>query len=135
MGLSAYLAQKLAAQYGNGVAYSWPTTIYIALFTVQPSGGTGGTEASYTGYARVAMTIGTTDFTTASGGNFKNAIQINWPTNTGTAQTIVGYGAYDALTGGNLLSDNTVTTSQTVNNGAAPYCPVNDLSISFTISP
>jgi len=135
MGMSAYLAQDLAKQFFNGTAYTFPTTIYIGLFTANPSGGTGGTEASFTGYARVAETVGTTDFTTASGGLVKNAVAISW-TNTGsTAQTVTGYGAWDAATGGNLLFDDALTTSQTVNPGAIATFAVDALSWQFVINP
>ena len=47
-GMSAYFANALAAQVFNGTAYTFPTTIYIGLFSTCPSGGTGGTEASFT---------------------------------------------------------------------------------------
>jgi len=135
MGMSAYLAQDLAAQFFNGTAYTFPTTIYIGLFTTNPSGGTGGTEASFTGYARVAETVGTTDFTTASGGLVKNAVAISW-TNTGTTgQTVTGYGAWDAATGGNLLFDNALTTSQVVNPGATATFAVDALSWQMVINP
>jgi hypothetical protein len=134
-GMSAYLAQALAAQYFNGTAYTFPTTIYVGLYVTCPSSGTGGTEASFTGYARVAETVGTTDFTTASGGLVKNAVAISW-TNTGsTAQTVACYGTWDASTGGNQLFEQTLTTSQTVNAGATATFAIDALSWQFVISP
>ena len=133
-GMSAYLAQALAAQMFNGTAYTFPTTIYIGLFSTCPSGGTGGTEISFTGYARVAEAVGTTNFTTATGGLVKNAVAISW-TNTGTAATATCYGAWDASTGGNLLLDNTLTTSQTINSGATATFAIDALSWQFTVSP
>jgi hypothetical protein len=136
MGFSQYLSEKVMGQFLNGTAYTWPTTVYVALFTVQPSGGTGGTEADYTGYARVAMTVGTTDFTAVStSGEVQNAIAINFPTNTGTAQTVVGYGFFDASTGGDLLTDNTLTSSQTINNGASASFAAGALTLTATINP
>ena len=136
MGFSQYLSEKVMGQFLNGTAYTWPTTVYVALFTTQPSGGTGGTEANYTGYARVAMTVGTTDFTAVStAGEVQNAIAINFPTNTGTAQTVVGYGFLDASTGGNLLTDNTLTSSQTINNGASASFAAGALTLTATINP
>lgn len=134
-GMSAYLANKLAAQVFNGTAYTFPTTIYIGLYTTCPSGGTGGTEASFKGYARVSETVGTTDFTTASGGLVKNAVAISW-TNTGsTSQTVACYGAWDASTAGDQLFENTLTTSQTVNAGATATFAVDALTWQFVISP
>ncbi len=134
-GMSAYIANKLAAQVFNGTAYAFPTTIYVGLYTTCPSGGTGGTEASFTGYARVAETVGTTDFTAASGGLVKNAVAISW-TNTGaTGQTVACYGTWDALTAGDQLFENTLTTSQTINAGATATFAIDALQWQFTISP
>lgn len=133
MGFSAYLGNKLALQF-SGTAYAWPTTVYLALFTVQPVNGTGGTEASYAGYARVSLAFNTTNFT-VSGSNVKNAAQINFPTNTGSAQTIVGYGLFDASSGGNLLLDNTATSSQTINTNSPAYVPAGGLSETFVVAP
>ena len=136
MGFSQYFSEKVMGQFLNGTAYSFPATVYVALFTTQPSGGTGGTEANYTGYARVAMTVGTTDFTAVStSGEVKNAIAVNFPTNTGTAQTVVGYGFFDASTAGNLLTDNTLTSSQTINNGASASFAAGALTLTATINP
>ena len=136
MGLSQYLSEKLMGQFLNAVAYVWPTTVYVGLFTAQPSGGVGGTEANYTGYARVALAVNTTNFTAVStAGMVENAVAINFPANTGTAQTVVGYGLFDAATAGNLLTDNLLTTSQTVNNGATPSFAIDALSLTGTISP
>ena len=136
MGFSQYFSEKFMGQFLNGTAYSFPATVYVALFTTQPSGGTGGTEANYTGYARVAMTVGTTDFTAVSTtGEVKNAIAVNFPTNTGTAQTVVGYGLFDASTAGNLLTDNTLTSSQTINNGASASFAIGALTLTATINP
>ena len=136
MGFSQYFSEKFMGQFLNGTAYSFPATVYVALFTTQPSGGTGGTEADYTGYARVAMTVGTTDFTAVSTtGEVKNAIVVNFPTNTGTAQTVVGYGLFDASTAGNLLTDNTLTSSQTINNGASASFAAGALTLTATINP
>lgn len=136
MGLSQFLSEKIMGQFLNAVSYTWPATVYLALFTAQPSGGTGGTEASYTGYARLSITVNTTNFTAVStAGVIKNAVIQTFGTNTGTSQTIVGYGLFDASTGGNLLTDNLLTTSQTVNNGAAPSFAVDALTLTGTISP
>ena len=133
MGFSAYLGSALAGIF-VGTPYTWPTTVYLALFTVQPSSGAGGTEASYTGYARVALAFNTTNFTQTAN-NIKNAAQVNFPTNTGAAQTIVGYGLFDASTGGNLLLDNTATSSQTINTNSPAYVPAGGLSETFVVSP
>lgn len=137
MGLSLYAGVTLTEALFNGGSSSLPTTWYVALFTTQPSGGTGGTEASYTGYARVALSNNTTDFAAVSSttGQTSNAVQVTWPTNTGSPQTVVGFGFFDAATGGNLWMDETFTTSQTVNTNTAPYASIGNLTITPIVSP
>ena len=134
-GMSAYLANALAAQFFNGTAYTFPTTIYVGLYVTCPSSGSGGTEASFTGYSRVAETVGTTNFTTATGGLVKNAVAISWTNSGSTAQTVACYGTWDASTAGNQLFENTLTTSQTVNAGATATFAVDALTWQFVISP
>jgi hypothetical protein len=136
MGMSAYLAKSVTGTFLNGTAFSWPSPVYFALFTAQPVSGVGGTEASYTGYARVSMTPGTTDFTTVTAsGETQNAVAIAFPQNTGSSETVVGYGLYDASTSGNLLTDNLLTTSQTINTNATPSFAVGAFTMTGTISP
>ena len=134
-GMSAYLANALAAQVFNGTAYTFPTTVYIGLYSTCPASGTGGTEISFTGYARVAEAVGTVNFTAATGGLVKNAVAISW-TNTGsTSPTAACYGMWDASTAGNQLMENTLTTSQTINAGATASFAIDALQWQFTIAP
>ena len=137
MGLSLYAGVTLTKALFNAGSSSLPATWYVALYTAMPSGGTGGTEANYTGYARVALTNNTTDFAAVSSstGQTSNAVQVTWPTNTGSPQTVVGFGFYDAATGGNLWMDQSFTTSQTVNTSTAPYASIGALAIAPIISP
>lgn len=137
MGLSLYAGVALTKNLFNGGTTAIPSTWYVALYTAMPSGGTGGTEASYTGYARVSLSNNTTDFTAVSSttGQTSNAIQVTWPTNTGSPQTVVGFGIFDAATGGNLWMDQAFTTSQTVNTNTAPYAAIGNLTFAPIISP
>ncbi len=137
-GMSSYTAQKMMGLYFNGTAYTLPTTIYVGMFKTCPTAGTGtgGTEAAYTGYARVAEAVGTANWTTVTSvGVIKNNVVITFPTNTGSAETENCYGAWDAATGGNLISVETLTTAQTVNNGVAPSFAVNALTFTPVLGP
>ena len=64
------ISKLLNAEF-NAAAYSSPATLYMALWTsalsASSTGSTSG-EASYSGYARVAVTANTTNFPTSSGG-------------------------------------------------------------------
>ncbi len=135
MGFSTYGADTIGGNLYNAKGTALPATWYVGLFTVQPSGGSGGTEANYTGYARQSLTSGTTDFTVTSAGLTQNAIVVTFPTNTGSAQTVVGYGLFDALTGGNLWQDVAFASSQTINNGADASFAINALQFQIVVNP
>lgn len=57
--------------WGNGIldfelGSGTPATLYLAAFTVAPTSAGGGTECSWTGYARLAITNNVTNFPAAS---------------------------------------------------------------------
>lgn len=97
--------------YLGGSALPAPdATVYVALFTTNPTGdddaATGATEASYTGYARVAVTNNLTNWPAATEGDPSlksngTAVTFGQKTDVGTV-TITGFGIWSALTGGVL---------------------------------
>lgn len=109
------LLKCISGQSTAGVFGSNVLTTHYALFTVLPTDSTGGTEAAYTGYARVAVT---STMGTPSVGSMSNssAVAFGQKTNTGT-DTIVGWGIFSASTSGTLMywsdlrdNSNNVTT-------------------------
>jgi hypothetical protein len=102
---SNYLSNKFLGLVFGATAYTPPATLYCALFNVLPGvAGTGGTEVSGNGYARVAVANNTTNFPIPTMQQASNAIVIDFGTPTGTGWgTIGGGGWYDAASGGNLL--------------------------------
>lgn len=96
---STYAAHSyLNAQYRN-VAYTPPATIYVALYTVAPGVGGGGTEVSGGSYVRRSVT-----FSAPSSQAIANNAEVLFPTATADWGTIVGYAYHDALSGGNFIS-------------------------------
>lgn len=64
----AFEAAILNHFFGATALAAPPTGYEVALYTVAPADdGTGGTEATYTGYARLAVTNNVTEFPAASG--------------------------------------------------------------------
>ena len=51
-GFSDYLEDKVLDHVFGGTAYTAPTTLYVALYTVAPTDTGGGTEVSGGAYAR-----------------------------------------------------------------------------------
>jgi hypothetical protein len=132
-GKANYYISKLLNQFWNAAAYSFPGTLYAALWTsalnAASTGATSG-EASYTGYARVAITANTTNFPTSSGGsNIQNATAITFPANAGVLNTCTFFAILDAATTGNLLYWGSIS-STAVNPGDTPQVAVNGLTAS-----
>lgn len=96
MALSNYLADALLDHTLRNTAYTSPTTVYLALYSVATDADDAGTEVTGGSYARQAVTFGAAvDGVAISSG----AVQF-----TGMPATdVVGSGVYDALSGGNLL--------------------------------
>lgn len=123
-----YLENKLIDQIFRGRAYTFPTSLWLALFTVSPSDAGGGTEVSGGDYERFELpcdfsTFKSTQGTTAdedssgTGGMTSNAIVIEYPTPSANWGTIVAIGIFDADTDGNMLFWGPLNASKTVNLG------------------
>lgn len=101
-GLTRYAERELLDHLLKTGAYTQPTNIYVALFTVAPSSQGGGTEANYTNYARVQCNAWDAA-TDADPVVAQNTSAITFP-EAGSSNTIVACGLYDAATDGNLLA-------------------------------
>ena len=113
-GFSDYLEDKVLDHVFGGTAYTAPTTLYVALYTVAPSDTGGGTEVSGGAYVRktATFTVSGTSPTTAT-----NAAAIEYPTATANYGTVVAVGVMDALTSGNLLAYANLDASKVVSSG------------------
>jgi hypothetical protein len=109
--LSTYLANKLLDHMRGVAAYTMPT-VYMGLVTTASSASGPGTEATYTGYARVAVT-GTMG--AASAGSGTNSGVISFPQCTAGSSNVVGVCTFDALTGGNMLEYGAASLAVTTN--------------------
>lgn len=78
-------------------------SLYAALFTAIPAETGGGTETTYSGYARQAIARTSGGFTVA-GNQVSNAAAVAFPACTGGAtQELVGFAIMTAATGGDML--------------------------------
>ena len=127
-GFSDYLEDKVLDHVFGGVAYTAPTTLYVALYTVIPSDTGGGTEVTGGSYARqtATFTVSGTSPTTAT-----NAAAIEYPTATADYGTVVAVGVMDALTGGNLLAYAGLDVNKVVSNGDVFRFDAGDLDITL----
>jgi hypothetical protein len=96
---STYLDNKLLDAVLRNVAYTLPSTVYLALFTVTPTVAGGGTEVTGNAYARQSLTFGA-----ASAGACVTTVDAFFPVATPAGWgSIVAVGVFDALTAGNML--------------------------------
>lgn len=91
--------------------------MYVGLFTALPTGGSGGTEATGGGYARVSITNDSTSFPAASAGAKSNGVAFTWSSFAADMGEFVGVGIWDASSSGNLLRWGPLSTPRTVYSG------------------
>ena len=127
-GFSDYLEDKVLNHVFGGNAYTAPSTLYVALYTVAPTDTGGGTEVSGGSYARQtgAFSVSGTNPTTAT-----NSAAVEYPTATANYGTVVAVGIFDALSSGNLLAYANLTTSKVVSTGDVFRFNTGDLDVTL----
>ena len=127
-GFSDYLEDKVLDHVFGGTAYTAPSTLYVALYTVAPDDTGGGTEVTGGSYARqtATFTVSGTSPTTAT-----NAASIEYPTATANYGTVTSVGILDASSGGNLLAYADLDTSKVVSTGDVFRFDAGDLDITL----
>jgi hypothetical protein len=125
MAITDYLENKLLAHTFSNTAYTSPSTVYVALYTVVPTDSTTGTEVSGGAYARQSASFTTTASATT------NASAIEYPTATAGYGTVVAVAVLDASSGGNMLAFASLDTSKTISTGDVFRIPAGDLDITL----
>jgi hypothetical protein len=112
--MSNYLEVALLNGTLNGTTYTAPSTIYVALYTSDPTDANTGTEVSGGSYARTSVT-----FATASGtsGNVLSNADCTFPQATGSWGTVGWIGLMDASSSGNLLYHTPLDAAKTIDTG------------------
>ena len=101
--MSNYLENALINATLRNTSYTSPSTVYVALFTSDPTDAGSGTECSGSGYARQSATFSAPD--------------VSFPQATGAWGTITHFGIFDASSSGNLLYHGALTASKTIASG------------------
>lgn len=124
--LSNYLEDELLDHSLGTSSYVSPATVYVALYTTDPTDADTGAEVSGNGYARQVAT-----FSAASGGATSNTNEITFTASGGDWGTITHIGIRDALTAGNLLYHGALTAARTVNDGETARFAIGDIDIAL----
>lgn len=124
--MSNYLENALVNAVLRNTAYTSPTTVYLALYTTDPTDADSGTEVSGNAYARQSITFGA-----PSNGVTTNSAAIEFPQATGSWGTVAYVGIRDASTSGNLLFHTPLDASKTIATGDIFRIAVGSLSVTL----
>jgi len=124
--MSNYLENALINATLRNTAYTSPTTVYLALYTTDPTDADTGTEVSGNGYARQSITFGA-----PSNGVSSNTAAIEFPQATGSWGTVAYIGIRDASTTGNLLYHTALDASKTIATGDVFRVAIGSLSVTL----
>jgi len=118
---SDYLEEGVLNHTLRGQTLSTPSTIYIALFTTDPTDEATGNELTDSAYVRQDAAKGesigngwTSPSVSGDGMSVSNAKVIQFPPIADGSVTITHYALFDAQTGGNLLYHGAFTVSKTL---------------------
>ena len=124
--MSNYLENALINATLRNTSYTSPTTVYLALYTNDPTDADTGTEISGGSYARQSITFGA-----PSNGTSTNSAAIEFPAATANWGVVTHVGIRDALTSGNLLYHTALDASKTINNGDIFKILTSNLSVTL----
>jgi hypothetical protein len=124
--MSNYLENALINATLRNTSYTSPATVYVGLYTSDPTDADTGTEVTGGSYARQSVTFGA-----PSNGVSTNSAAIEFPQATATWGTVGWIGIEDAVSGGNLLYHTALDTSKTIENGDIFKIAIGSLSVTL----
>jgi hypothetical protein len=125
--MSNYLENALVNVTLRATSYTAPTTVYLALYSNDPTDADTGTEITGTNYARQSITFGA-----PSNGATTNSAAIEFPQAGSSWGTVTHIGIRDALTTGNLLYHSPLDASKTIATGDVFRIATGSLSVTLS---
>jgi hypothetical protein len=124
--MSNFLEDALINATLRNTTYTSVATVYVSLWTSDPTDAGSGTEVSGNSYARTAVTFGA-----PSNGASTNSADVTFPTATGSWGVVGWIGINDASTSGNLLYHSPLDTSKTIDSGDIFKISTGNLSVTL----
>jgi hypothetical protein len=110
--ISNYLENALINGTIRGTTYTAPSTVYVGLYTSDPTDANTGTEVSGGSYVRQSVT-----FAAPSNGSSASNADVTFPQATANWGTVGWIGILDASTSGNLLYHTALDAAKTIETG------------------
>ena len=115
---SNYLEAAIINHVLRGTAiFAAPGTVYVALFTGDPTDAGTGPEVTGGGYARVAVLTAGGWTAPGTDGISANVSPITWPAPTGSWGTVTHVAIFDAAAAGNMYFHGALSQSRIINSG------------------
>jgi hypothetical protein len=124
--MSNFLENALINATLRATTYTSVATVYVSLWTSDPTDAGSGTEVSGGSYARTAVT-----FAAPSNGVTTNSADVTFPTATASWGTVGWIGINDAASSGNLLYHSPLDTSKTIDSGDIFKISTGNLSVTL----
>jgi hypothetical protein len=124
--ISNYLENALINATLRATTYTSVATVYVSLWTSDPTDAGSGTEVSGGSYARTAVT-----FAAPSNGVTTNSADVTFPTATASWGVVGWIGINDAASSGNLLYHSPLDTSKTIDSGDIFKISTGNLSVTL----
>ena len=110
--ISNYLEDALINATLRNTTFTSPATVYVGLYTTNPTDANTGTEVSGGSYARQSVT-----FAAPSNGLSASNADVTFPQATANWGTVGWIGILDASTSGNLLYHTALDAAKTIETG------------------
>jgi hypothetical protein len=124
--MSNFLENALINATLRNTTYTSVATVYVSLWTSDPTDAGSGTEVSGGSYARTAVTFGA-----PSNGASTNSADVTFPTATASWGTVGWIGINDAATSGNLLYHTALDTAKAIDSGDIFKISTGNLSVTL----
>lgn len=124
--MSNYLENALINATLRNTSYTSAATVYLALYTTDPTDADTGTEVTGGSYARQSITFGA-----PSNGVSTNSAAIEFPQCTASWGTVTHVGIRDASTAGDLLYHTPLDASKTIDSGDIFKIAIGSLSVTL----
>ena len=125
--ISNYLENALINGTIRGTSYTAPSTVYVGLYTSDPTDANTGTEVTGGSYARQSAT-----FAAPSNGSSASNADITFPQATANWGTVGWIGILDADTSGNLLYHTALDASKTIETGDIFKIALGNLTVTLS---
>ena len=125
--MSNFLENALINATLRATTYTSVATVYVSLWTSDPTDAGSGTEVSGGSYARQSVTFGA-----PSSGLSTNSADVTFPTATGSWGTVGWIGINDAVSSGNLLYHTPLDVAKAITTGDVFKIATGNLSVELS---